>query len=329
MAVVFIPVRNTTPPILRDWLAVATSSDGTKIVLTDGAGVWLSTDTGGVFTETTVGTPSPDTGGVWEALVVAADGSTYYGLVVVGLGQSDLFSSSDAASWSSLTTGSAASGVGGTGAVVSSDKTRLAFSTNVSNVIYLSSDSGLTWGSSSILPNGAVSYFIAGSSNLETLVVGVGANPTEWIAYSSDFGTTWSTTGQGTSGADGAPPVASSGDGATLTAIGAISSVATTLYSTNGGSTWNVVTGPTGINCDGLASASAAAVIYAADFSGTVGILKSTDGGATWGSTGAPTANLYNAVATSSDGSVVCAVTQGQGVWVSTDSGATWAETAI
>jgi len=306
------------------------SGDGSKIIITDGTDIWLSTNTGSLFSKTTMGTPSPDTGGAWEALGASSDGTVYYGGVVVNPTQSDLFSSSDAATWTSLTTGSPASGVGiFNNIAVSSDKTKIAFPTNATpNDVYVSSDSGSTW--SGQTSGGGGSSFLAGSTTLETMLVGSTAGiPSEWVDYTINFGGSWAPAGQGTSSPDVAPLVAASGDGVTLTAVGAISGVATTFYSTDSGSTWTAVSGPTGIACDGLAAASAATAIYAADGGGSVGIMKSTNGGATWAATGAPTSKIYNDVACSSNGAVVCAVTQGQGVWISTDSGATWTETAI
>ena len=289
----------------QTWGAVASSSDGTKLVAAaefDSSGmtqgyIWTSTDGGVTWTkQTNSGTEN------WRDLTSSADGS----VLAAGVHGGDIYvSTNSGVDWTDSTPSGAAHNNYWDSISSSSDGTHMAAVDKNSTDIWTSTDSGAKWTdqTSSGNAHGHKWYGIASNSEGTRLVavedgssVGVSNGGDIWTGTYSGGSWTWT---DHNGSADPTPrywrAVASSSDGAKLVAVG-------NGTTSNGGDIWT-----------------------------------SDDGGTTWTDetqSGGPNSGAHNqywlSVASSSDGTVLVAV-DGSGksfgdVWTSVDSGKTWTD---
>jgi hypothetical protein len=189
------------------------------------------------------------------------------------------------------------------GVACSSDGTKAAAIVN-NGLIYISSDSGVTWSS-----HGSSQSWtgIASSSDGTKLA----ATTFGQIYVSIDSGLNWSPHGPNTNWSG----VASSADG-TRTAAAAFNSIWT---SSNSGTTWTMSVNAPAASYQCIACSADGTKLVAGS---STFLYTSPDSGATWTQRGS---NLsWQAVASSADGTrLVAAVPFGQ-IWTSSDSGVTW-----
>jgi hypothetical protein len=198
----------------RNWWAVASSADGTKLVATVYAGggqIYTSTDSGGTWT-------ARESNRQWDAVASSADGTK---LVAAERAGSIYTSTNSGVTWTPR--GSYGTWVG---LASSADGTKLvAVSWNYG--IWTSTDSGLTW-----IRRNTEQYFysVASSSDGNKLVVSQD-NGRFRILTSADGGTNWTPR----IGSMNWSSVASSADG---TKLAATDSAGRIYISTDSGTTW-------------------------------------------------------------------------------------------
>ena len=278
---------------IKTWPAIASSSDGTKLVAAPNTGyIYTSSDSGVTWTEQT-GSGSRS----WKALTSSSDGTKLAAVVNGG----NIWTSSDSGeSWTERqpTAGTTRNWYSITS---SSDGTKLAAGVNY-GYVYTSSDSGATWTERSPAATQQRWLSIASSSDGTKLVLGTN---NDYIYTSSDSGITW--TQRISCNCFG---MSSSSDGTMLAAVAYGGSIYT---STNSGVTWTTRAAAGSRNWYAITSSAdgtkLAAVAYGAH------IYISSDSGVTWeqvtdsvvaGVSGTTTANWYS-ITSSSDGTKLAA----------------------
>ncbi len=198
----------------------------------------------------------------------------------------------------------------------------LAAAPNDGNVIYYSTDGGLTWSSSGSNP--ASWHAIACSSTGSRVIAGVGSSTaTGSLYYSTNSGVNWSTaTGEPTA-LWTSMDMSANGSNAVAVAYGG------GIYlSTNGGVNWSVSSMAPSTNWFSVACSASGSNIVAAATGGR--IYTTSNFGASWTpQTGAPATNWY-AVVSSADGRKLAADgLGGVGLYTSGDFGVTWTKQAV
>lgn len=187
----------------QNWSAIACSTNGTKIAATTYQGpIFLSTDSGATWTQS--GAPSDS----YVAIASSADGTK---LIAMTFANNFYTSTNSGSTWTLRTI----SGYYTWQTVVSSsDGTRLLAGT-YNGQIFTSTNSGVNWTqqNSSAFGGGRI-YSMAGSSDCVHLIAGVFNG---LLCASSDGGASW--TPQNNAGSGAWAAVASSSDGAKLTAL--------------------------------------------------------------------------------------------------------------
>jgi len=171
-----------------------------------------------------------------------------------------------------------------------------------SGFIYVSTNSGLTWNTNSLLNKQWTS--VASSTDGTKLVAAASGDK---IYVSTNFGTTWTAT---TSTNDYWFSIACSADGTKLIASGSA-----TYISTNFGGQWTLTStnaGHVASSADGTKLIIAGAYYYWTQ-NPNRSIYTSSDSGVTWVSNNAPALGWY-AVASSADGSELVAAGYGSGL---------------
>ena len=315
------------------WQAVASSSDGTKLVAaeTTNKDIWTSSDGGTTWVDQTSGTSA--NGGIWFSVASSADGTK---LAAVEQQSGDIWISKDSgATWVNKTKGTSAAGRAWSTIAMSDDGSKLVavemgpVENATGGDIWTSADGGKTWNDqttstgSNASANGLAWTPVASSADGSKLVAAEATNGDIWT--SSDSGLIWADeTQSGAAHGHGWRAIASSSDGTKLAAVvlhpllpGFGGDIWT---STDSGATW-VDRTPSGsmhdLTWQSIAS-SADGTILAAVESGTTGnggdLWTSTDGGKTWvdqTSSGSAHDLLWSGVAISSDGSRLVAVGSG------------------
>jgi hypothetical protein len=290
-----VGVNWTTNGSALSWKAIASSSDGSKLVAaTSGGG-------GQIYTSTNYGatwTPRAVLGNI-SSVASSGDGTKLVATVNGGFIQTSIDSG---ASWVSRTASGARNW---TGVASSLDGTRLAACS--SQGIFVSADSGASWPAS---PQSVATWSgIASSADGSNLVAVIQGGV---IGVSTNAGATWAA--RGSNGAWTC--VASSSDGGVL--VAGANTVNNFLYtSTDFGTTW-VPAGP-GQNWTGVACSSDGSRMIAVANGG--GVYVSMDTGVTWLQRGnLPTGSGYTGAAASSDGSTMAAVAVSNVIYVSSQS---------
>jgi hypothetical protein len=173
--------------------------------------------------------------------------------------------------------------------------------------VYVSTNSGITWNTTS-LPNGDWYGLASSSDGTKLVATSFGGR----IYTSTDSGTTWTARESNRNWVS----VASSADGIKLVAAVRNGNMYT---STDSGVTWT----PRGNNINWVSVASSADGTKL--FASSVGPLyTSTDSGVTW--TSRFSSQNYGAVASSADGTKLVVVVKGWSIYRSTNSGVNWTE---
>ena len=259
----------------RNWYAVASSADGTKLaaVVYDGQ-IYTSTDSGVTWT-------ARDSSRSWAAIASSADGTKLVAAVRFG----QIYTSAD----SGVTWVAQASGNRFWWSIVSSADGKKLAATERGGPIYTSTDFGVTWTAQA----SGNQYWGALASSADGTKLVAGGTPSN-IYTSTDSGVTWQVR-------SGSPShdwvsIASSADGTKLAAWGD-----SQFYtSTDSGVTWTLQSGiPTQNSVNLRSVASSADGTKLAATSGQ--ILTSADSGVTW--TAQPSGSLgWISIASSADG---------------------------
>ena len=279
-----------------NWAAIASSSDGTKLVAAaNGSGnIYNSIDSGKTwFVTSGSGSPNP---AQYQAVASSADGTK---LVAAVNGGYVYTSTNSGSTWVSRVGPAAWSSVAS-----SSDGVRLvAVINNLSNPggIYASGDSGATWAAQSTGANKSW-YAVASSANGSNLVAVV-AGGGIWI----NSGSTWAAT---SAPAKNWVSVASSADGGKLAAVETGGGI---YASVNSGSTWTQLTNAPGKTWAAIASSSDGGKLAAASQGG--GIYTSINFGVTWAQQAGTTNKTWNCIASSASGGTLAAGVFGAGLY--------------
>jgi hypothetical protein len=283
-----------------NWLGIASSADGTKlVVLSDPYEIYVSTNSGSTWQKATNG-PELSSGIVWSSLAGSADGSIFVAA---------------AFSWNFVGNGgiyvSTNSGIGWTRATPMSYLEGVTCSADGARMTVLdfgygsltSTNSGRTWtqNSTQYIAWGC----IAGSADGKKLAASTFGYNT--MLLSANSGATWS---QHSGPNNEVFPMASSADGSRLAGV----SRGTGIYtSTNSGATWISNAVPSAAWCS-IASSADGTRLAAVATNGL--IYTSTNSGAIWRSNSVPT-NYWCAVASSADGTKLAAAVRGGGIYTS------------
>jgi prepilin-type N-terminal cleavage/methylation domain-containing protein len=279
----------------RLWKAVASSSNGTKLVAVDNSPgyIYTSTDSGATWTaRTSAGSKT------WGAIYSSSDGTELVAGDTNGYSGGYLYTSTDSgATWTQRTSAGSHYWYNIVG---SSDGTKLAASAQGGGYLYTSTDSGATWTEQTAA--GTKSWdTIASSSDGTKLIAG---DEDGYLYTSTNSGASWTQrTGAGTGEWYG---VTSSSDGSKLMAAdyyGNGDGSGGYIYtSTDSGATWTQQTSA-GKNpwVSAAASSDGSKLILTTLFSDT--IATSADFGATWTARTAPVGYaIQKDIASSSDG---------------------------
>jgi hypothetical protein len=193
---------------------------------------------------------------------------------------------------------------------------------NISEPIYISTNSGMTWMLTSA-PQAAWTSVAASADGSQLVAAAGGSFLKDRIYLSSDFGATWTATSAPITNWSG---IASSADGTKLVAVsGGNCAYGPIFTSTDSGTTWTMTSAPIKSWWSVASSADGAKLV-----SGTVGdgIYLSSDSGATWTRT-IPPVGWWWTVTISADGSTLVAAAMGGLVYVSSDWGATWNQNSV
>ncbi|HUL44827.1 MAG TPA: T9SS type A sorting domain-containing protein [Bacteroidota bacterium] len=185
--------------------------------------------------------------------------------------------------------------------------------------VYLSTDNGITWDSSSATLASTFGQCLAAALNgsSEDLFTGTESNG---IFRSTDFGTSWTNTSAGLAGSDvNALAVAPRVPGGNNLWAGTWSGVS---HSTDRGDSWTTVN--TGLTNIGVLSMSVCdTMLFVGTYGG--GIFRLTNSGGSWDSVNAGLTDKYvSAMAVGANGTSLFAGTSSGGVFLSTDFGESW-----
>lgn len=269
----------------REWQAVASSADGSKLIAADqngnvnGGRIYTSTDSGITWTPR-------ESYRYWSSVATSSDGSKL--VAVVGVGQ--IYTSTN-----SGVTWTARSITNYWSAVASSVDGSKLVSTVTGGQIYTSTDSGATW-----TPRDSARPWkaVASSADGTKLIAATGGDSDSGQIYTSaDSGVTWTPRESSRSWT----AVATSDDGSKLVAVAWTGSSSINpggiFTSTDSGVTWTLRSTYFGAVFNSVTSSSDGRKLVAGSFINL--IFTSTDSGATW----AGSAALYfAALASSSDG---------------------------
>jgi photosystem II stability/assembly factor-like uncharacterized protein len=302
------------------WIAVASSEDGTKLIAAVEYGyIYTSTDSGATWTQQ-IGTGQ----NYWTAVTSSSDGTK---LVAADNGYDSggyIYTSSDSgATWTQQT---GAGQLWWSAVASSSDGKKLVAvdefgSSGAGGYLYTSTDSGATWTQQT--GAGQRSWFAVASSSDGTKLV---AAPLGGYIYtSSDSGATW--TQQTGAGQYYWRAVASSSDGTKLVATKTGCDYIHT--STDSGATWTQQTGAGQYYWQAVASSSDGTKLAATE-EGQTGsggyVHTSFDSGATWTQHTSAGQRSWLAVASSTDGTKLIAADYVGYIYTSSDSGGTWTQ---
>ena len=269
----------------RNWTAVASSADGTKLVATEFGGLVYTSGDSGVSWSPQIGSGIKN----WWSIASSADGTR---LAAIASGGPIQTSSDSGVTWTAQ-----ASGIIAWQQIASSADGSKLVATADNNFIYTSTDYGVTWTQRAI--GGTHWRGVASSADGTKLAAVVSGGS---IYTSTDSGVTWNMR------ASGSGPwysIASSADGTKLVA----GQYGGQLFTSNdSGLTWTMQTTFVQSWLTVASSANGTKLVAAAYNNN---IYCSTDSGVTW--TPHDTGRTWNGLAVSSDGSKLVAVVYGGG----------------
>ena len=292
----------TTAPY-DNWVAVACSADGNKLVaVADSGSIYVSTNSGAIWMAAT-NAPSEN----WVCVAISADGSK----MAAGIDGGTIYTSTNYGTiwkptkaptnfWESIT--------------CSADGTHLAaaaYSDGLNNTapgqIHLSHNSGLNWGTPSEKGAKLRQFWLSIASSADGAKL-VAVDAAGFIYTSHNSGNAWLQTSAPNESWFG---VASSTNGNNLVAVANAGPI---YISTNSGVTWWAATNAPVVGWASVSSSSDGSKLDAVQWAGQV--YTSTNGGITWLPQSVP--NTYDAggtwgIAMSSDGDKI--VTAGDGPW--------------
>ena len=174
------PAPPLTSPGAKNWRAITSSSDGTKLAAAVEKGnIWTSTDSGKLWTERSVDGTKKD----WQAIASSSDGTK-----LVAVGYDGIWTSTDSGqTWTERSVGARLVGFQGWwGIASSSDGTKLA-AVVMGGTIWTSTDSGQSW--TERLRRDRYSWRGIASSSDGTKLAAVVMGGTIWT--STDSGQSW------------------------------------------------------------------------------------------------------------------------------------------
>ena len=280
--------------------AVASSSDGTRLITVGGGYVYTSANSGTTWTQTNLHN------GSWAAVASSSDGTK---LVAVE-NQGYIYTSSNSGTtWTQQTNSGSRPWVT---VASSSDGTRLVAAAK-QGYIYTSGNSGSTWVQQTSAGLNAWSA-VASSSDGSRIV----AVPSQgYISTSANYGATW--TQRTVVGTKLWQAVASSSDGRRLVATESPGYIYT---STDYGATWTQRTSSGNRSWGPVASTADGTEIVAAESWGF--IYTSPDSGTSWVQQQSPSSPKGMAVASSANKNRFVAAESGSYIYMSNNSGADW-----
>jgi len=292
----------------NDWISVASSADGSRLVASGSRSIYISTDFGTTWVSNNA--PGLLAGWQWWRVSSSADGSQLEATVNALLGIGLIFiSTNSGGTWMHASDYFAKSGAQLWSVASSADGSTLAAGPFSGGYIYVSTNHGSTWSQTSANLPGQTSVVASADGSR---LAAAGANLGGAIVTSTNSGVTWIT--------NNAPAaerfcIAASADGTKLITAGDSNSINTSM---DGGVTWistNVPNAPGSLWYSVASSADGKTLVLVSHQ--PVGcIYTSTDSGATWISNNVPT-NLWESVAVSADGSRMVAAALGDGIYVS------------
>ena len=274
-----------TPFPDTDWSAVASSSDGTKLMAVDmggGDSIYVSSTSGSLWN---AHGPTGD----WRGIACSADGTK----AAAALWGGPIYISSDSGlTWTPAATPSYEWG----SMTCSADGTKMAAGDTHHGITEVSTDSGASW-TNAHFPG---SYVVAWSANGNVLLALSGSQ----ICVSHDAGATYALTA---SSGTNLRALACSADGSTIITCGN-----QTLYvSTNMGQSWKTSALPSQAWGSVACSADGYRLVAGSGGSSPRGnIYLSNDRGMTWTLNDPPAGSLWNSVACSADGTKLIASSQ-------------------
>lgn len=279
----------------KNWTAVASSADGSKLVTVAGSGgIYSSTNYGATWISNT----APNLN--WLSVASSADGNR---LVAVPFNTTPYTSTNLSTVWGDNNVLAndwhwVASSADGSRLIGAGNAGRLAISTNAgSSWIALTNAPTALWGG------------VASSADGSKLVAMIADTTSSGGFFTStNFGTAWTTNKTMNKNWSS---VASSADGNKLAAVWGGSSIFT---STDAGGSWSS-NNISGQDFGSIASSADGSKLVAASTISVGAIYTSTNSGNTWSPTHLSQAGIWKAVASSADGNRLVAVANGGGIW--------------
>jgi hypothetical protein len=284
----------------RNWTAIASSADGSKLVAAVRNGqIYTSTDSGVTWVARNAGVKQ------WGSVASSADGTKLVAVVSTGQGGPGNFAPIYVSTDSGVTWTPRENARNWSAVASSSDGTKLV-AVGINERIYTSTNSGVSWTPHENSRNWRA---VASSADGTKLVAATGGFGNGRIYLSTDSGASWSPSLQGLS--NDWLSVASSADGSKL--IAAASSPFLAL-STDSGQTFTIR--EQGKDWISVASSADGSKLFAAVSNGQ--IYTSSDSGVTWVPHDA--SRQWSAVASSADGTKLIAVVLGGQIYTSSGS---------
>jgi hypothetical protein len=296
----------------ESWIAVASSSDGSKLIA-GGFGLiyGISTNSGSTWITNTQPQMGSTYYGSWSSVAISADGTTYVGTI----GNVIWVSTNSGIAWLSNNVPSASFFV--SVVALSADGSKMvagagAYGGSPSG-IYISTNSGVTWAQTTAPTNNWTS--VASSADGTKLVAAAMNSEGGFIYASMDSGLTWTLTGAPTN--NSWATVASSADGSKLVAASGYVFIPALSYggyggvytSTNFGMSWTSNNVPDA-QWQSVAASADGTKLVAVALEPFGLICSSTNSGASWVSNSAPNESWYS-VASSADGNKLMAAALG------------------
>ncbi len=259
----------------------------------------------------------------WSSVVTSSNGSHIVGDIHGGYGGGVYSSTNYGVSWTRKIPGYADTSVGSSSfqaVTASSDGTKVTAAV-AGGYIYNSSDSGITWATSSAP---AANWNVLADSSDGTKVFAGIFSASNYLYTSSDSGSTW--TAQTGTGSHNWLAIASNASGTKLIAA----TESGLMVSTNSGVSFTVSTPSGSHSWTGVASSADGVTLYASD--GYPGyVWKSTNSGSTWTQLTSSGSHYWQAITSSSDGTKVFVADHGASgaggyIYMSLDGGTTWSQ---